>query len=155
MGVEPGEVVEAAGQGRQGLDRLLVDVRGRARAAGVDERVHIRGDGHRLGDCLDLELEGDVRLVPELDGQPLLHLVLETREAGGDRVRPPDPHVGDLEAALEVGDARVGGAGRGVDGRDAHAGQHGAALVDRRPAQDAGRLSAGGDDEEQDQGQAA
>ena len=134
-GFRPGEVLQAATDRRQVLDRLGRHVGRRAHAARRD--VGRCGDGHLIREVLEGQLEGQIALLTEGHRETLLGLGHEALESRRHRVRSAGAGVRDRPPAVVAADDRVDGAGGFVGGGDRHARQHAAVGVRHHSGQGA------------------
>ena len=117
------EVLEAALEGRQGLDDARLDAGRGARSRRREDGARLGGDLHRLGDGGELQGDGHLGRLAEGDDDARQRPCAEPAE-GDLEIVGADLRVQQVEAAVGSGECLVPGPGRGMDGDDARAGQH-------------------------------
>jgi hypothetical protein len=114
---QAGEVIERAADRGHALDDRRADVLGGAGAPFRDDRVG-GDDRDLLGDGFQGQLELQVTVLTQSQGDALDLLGLEGLHGDGDRVGAAGAHGRDVEQAILAADGRVDGAGRRVHGGD-------------------------------------
>ena len=121
--VGAGEVLEAALEGRQGLDDARLDAGRRAGPRRREHAARLGGDVHRLGDGGELQGDGDLGRLAEGNDDAGQRPCAEAAQ-GYLQVVGTDLRVQQVEPSVGAGERLVPGPGRGMDGDDARAGQH-------------------------------
>src|SRR6185295_209829 len=126
---QPGDVGDAAGNGRQRGELIARDRGGRAGASRAEHRIARADDGDRLRDGGDLETEDEILRHAQADRKIVLRLGREPGNRRRHGVRTTDPHAGHDESSVSLRYRFVGAAGGLVHGGDGRTRDHGTLIV--------------------------